>query len=159
MAKWQPRVSPETEAALRALGPYSVPQGGYLLWEPAPGIAWPWGTASLGFGVHPRGAGDADYRRLIDAWRQACARQATVLEAVRDAVLVSWQEVAAGASRPDAFVLGQVRGAHFALGTGGPGRVSVEAHVSVGWDEAHGVRVDLVGTDDDHYRRSSWSFL
>ena len=155
MAEWQPRVSPEAEAALRAPGPYSVPQGGYLLWEPAPGIAWPWGTASLVFGVHPRGAGDTDYRRLIDAWRQACDQET----AVRGAVRASWQEVAAGASGPDAFVLEQVRGAHFALGTSGPGQVAVEAYVSVGWDEAHGVRVDLVSAGDDHHRRSSWSFL
>ena len=79
MAKWQPRVTPETEAALQAIGPYSVPQGGDLLWEPAPGFEWPWGHSNLGFGVDTRAANDADYRRLLDAWTQVCARRETAM--------------------------------------------------------------------------------
>jgi hypothetical protein len=158
LAKWQPRVTPETEAALRALGPYSVPQGGYLLWEPAPGFEWPWGPSNLGFGVHTRTANDADYRRLLDAWRQVCARREGVLGMIRSAVLNSWASSAAPDSVPDAsdeVVFGQTRGCHFALSTGGPGQVGIEAYVALAWDEEHGVQIDLVTPEN----RLSWSFM
>jgi len=162
MTKWQPRVTPEIEAALRALGPYVVTHGGHSLWNPAPGFSWPWGTASLDFAVHPRDATDADYRRLLDAWRQVCARQAEVLNVIRVAVLDGWDWAvenvpaavfAADPDAPETIVFGHVRGGHFALSTGGPGQVAIEAHVAVAWDEEHGVTVDLVNPNE----RLSWS--
>lgn len=91
MAKWQPRVGVDVETELQSLGPYQLTHGGHLLWDPVPGFAWPWGRANLDFGLHRRNATDADYRRLLDAWRQVCARQTDVLDIVRDAVLDSWK--------------------------------------------------------------------
>jgi hypothetical protein len=154
VAKWQPRVSMEIEASLQALGPYTVSRGGYLVWDPAPGFSWPWGTANLVFGVPLRNASETDYRRLLDAWRQVCSRQAGVLEAVRDAVWDSWEQVTGGKHGSDAEVSGLVRGGHFCIGITVSGQMYVEAYAPVVWDEEHGVRVDLVAVD----KRLSGSF-
>jgi hypothetical protein len=163
VAKWQPRMTPETEAALSALGPYLVTHSGHLLWDPAPGFGWPWGAASLDFAVHPRHATDADYRRLLGAWRQVCGRREAVLAVVRGAIRDSWAWAAenippavyaADPDAPDEAVFGHVRGGHFALATGGPGQVAIEVYAAVAWDEEHGVRIDLVDPDE----RLSWSF-
>jgi hypothetical protein len=85
------------------------------------------------------------------------------LDVIRAAVLDRWDWAAANVppavfaadpDAPDDVVFGHVRGGHFALGTGGPGQVAIEAHVAVAWDEEHGVSVDLVNPDE----RLSWSF-
>lgn len=157
MAKWQPRVIPATEGALRALGPYSVPLGGYLLWEPAPGFEWPWGLSNLGFIVPPRTAIDADYQRLLHAWQQVCARQEQVRCMIREAVLTCWVRAAPDSvlATRDEVALAQMGECQFTLGTGGPRQVEIEAAVAVLWDEEHGVEIDMVTPDD----RWSWSFL
>src|SRR4051795_3372493 len=91
MAKWRPRISPAVEAELQSLGPYTIEQSGYLAWCPAPGFEWPWGQAALLFHVDYRNAGDADFRRLMDGWRQVCERQAEVVAMLREAILRGWE--------------------------------------------------------------------
>ena len=75
MAKWQPRVTPETEAALQAIGPYSVPQGGYLALGTGPGVRMAVGTFQPGLRGRHKGC---ERRRLSAAPRRldAGVRQA-----------------------------------------------------------------------------------
>jgi hypothetical protein len=168
MAKWRPRITPAVEAELQSLGPYTIEQSGYLAWCPAPGFEWPWGQAALLFHVDYRDAGDADFRRLMDGWRQVCLRQAEVVDTLRGAIQRGWEwardnlraealtrdvgeRVEGGASSP----FDQVGGCGFSLGTLGAGQVSMTVQVEVEWDDEHGLEVDLI----EEERRSTWSFL
>jgi hypothetical protein len=168
MAKWRPRISPAVESELQALGPYTVSQSGLLVWAPAPGFDWPWGPTSLRFLVDYRGAGDADFLRLLGAWRQVRERREEVAAMMRRAILQGWawacenlpaEETALSEEDAEADdaerVFRQVGGCSFSLATSGARQVSMTAHTKVGWDPEHGVEVDLIEPE----RRDSWSFL
>lgn len=156
MAEWQPRVTPETKAALSRLGPYDVPHGGMLAWANTRGFGCPWWPLGLTFIAHPKAA-DADYRRLLDAWRQACGQQEKLRAVIRDAVRNKGMRASVFATdiaALDGIVDDQIRGCHFILTNAGVGQVKVEIEVGLAWDGEDFVRINLV-TDDE---RLSWSF-
>jgi len=156
MAEWQPRVTSETKAALGRLGPYNVPHGGMLAWANTRGFGCPWWPVGLTFIAHPK-ATDADYRRLLNAWRQVCEQQEEVRAVIRDAVRKKGKRAAVFAAdivASDGVVDDQIRGCHFVLTNAGVGQVKVENEVGLAWDGEDFVRINLV-TDDE---RLSWSF-
>ncbi len=156
MAEWQPRVTPETKAALSRLGPYNVAHGCMLMWANTRGFRCSWRPVGLTFVAHPKAA-DADYRRLLNAWQQACEQQEKVLAVIRDAVRNKGKRAAvfaADVAASDGIVDDQIRGCEFVLTNGGGVQVRVEGEVGVAWDGEDIVRINLV-TDDE---RLSWSF-
>jgi len=150
LSKWQPRVTSDTASALLALGPYTVPVGGYLVWEPAPGFEWPWGPCSLSFSVDARSANDADYQRLLHAWQQVCSRQQRVQAMIDEVVFACWIRMSPDSlpTTQKEIARGQIQGCRFSLSTSGPGQVGIEAYIDVAWDEEHGIQVDLIRPDD-----------
>jgi hypothetical protein len=167
MAKWRPRISPAVESELQALGPHTVVQSGLLVWHAAPGFEWPWGPTSLQFLVDYRAARDADFLRLIDAWRQVRERQEEVAAMMRRAVVQAWAWARENLPAEETALSGedsgtddtqrayrQLGGCTFSLATSGARQVSMAAHVKVEWDTEHGVEVDLIEPE----RRDLWSF-